>query len=422
MAFVTNAQIFYSNGATIQINSGGVLYCSGGVVLANSTQMSNDGELTTTINSTLSQPGDFQINNMATVSGDGTYYVEQDWINSGTFNGDNGEVILYGDTEQLITSNNGTTTMFNDLTLTGSGVGIDRRKTLLNVDASTGIQGVLQLNDRELNTDVNSFTVLNDAPAAVLNTTTYNNEGFVSSINNGFLIRNTNQIDNYLFPVGSSDVVRRYRPVEIKPNTITTQVYAVRMNNYSAGDDGYYLTQHETIIDEVNPLFYHSIESIMGGDNPDIRIYFIPSQDKDWSSIAHWYTSDQEWKDLGNTSENNISNFKSILKEGWALPTDNNAYVLVNNSFPFVIPNVFTPNNDGENDVYYITSTGLKEYDLVILNRWGNVVFESNNPEEGWDGTFNGQPATEGVYFYKLNAQQNNNEIKEHGFLTLVRE
>lgn len=422
ISLVVDAQIFYSKGATIHINNDAILFCNGGIVLSDATQFTNNGELTTTKNSTFTQPGDFQIDNNTVVSGDGNYNIEQDWINNATFNGGNSEVLLFGDLEQLITSSNATITTFNDLTLTGNGIGINRRKTLQDVDASTGALGILQLNDRELNTNTNSFTVQNDALTAVLNTTTYNDEGFVSSLTDGFLIRKTNQIDEYLFPVGSSDGDRRYRPVEIKPNSNSEGIYAVRMNNYSAENDGFNLSQHESIIDVVNPLFYHSIKRLSGNSNPDLKIYFIPSQDKSWGSMGHFYSSDQEWKDLGNTSKTEMNQFSYILKNDWSFPTDNNSYALVNVVYPFKIPNVFTPNNDGENDLFYITSYGLKDYDLLILNRWGNVVFESSDPKNGWDGTINGKECTEGVYFYKLTARQNNNDIKKHGFLTLVRD
>lgn len=164
LTLFTDAQILSSKGATIHINSGAVLYCNGGIVLSNATQLTNNGEFTTTKNSTLIQPGDFKIDNTTTVSGDGKYNIEQDWINNAVFTGGNSEVVLFGDVEQLITSSNGTITEFNNLTLTGNGTGVNRRKSLVNVDASTGIQGILQLNDRELNTESNIFTVQNEVP------------------------------------------------------------------------------------------------------------------------------------------------------------------------------------------------------------------------------------------------------------------
>ncbi|MFW5759717.1 MAG: gliding motility-associated C-terminal domain-containing protein, partial [Cyclobacteriaceae bacterium] len=62
------------------------------------------------------------------------------------------------------------------------------------------------------------------------------------------------------------------------------------------------------------------------------------------------------------------------------------------------IPNVFTPNNDNVNDVFYIRNlpeTGAK---LVVTNRWGNVVFETDDYNNNWDGG----EETDGVYFYRL--------------------
>jgi gliding motility-associated-like protein len=64
-------------------------------------------------------------------------------------------------------------------------------------------------------------------------------------------------------------------------------------------------------------------------------------------------------------------------------------------------PNAFTPNGDGKNDVY------LKNYDLTILNRWGQELFSGLT---GWDGTYNGKRVTPGTYFYIV--KQNNKTIK----------
>lgn len=419
LPFFYYAQILYSAGETIHVNNGAILYCNGGIVLSNSTQLTNNGTLTTTKNSTLPQPGNFEINSNTVVSGNGTYNVEQDWVNDATFNGNNGEVVLFGNDEQSITSANGTITTFNNLTLTGNGTNINRRKSLLNVSSGTGINGVLNLNDRELNTDVYSFSVENTNPSAILNATAFNNEGFVSSLTNGFLTRRTNQQTDYLFPVGSSDGIHRYRPAEINPNSIAEQIYEVRMNNYSADNDGYFLAQKEETVDVVNPLFFHSIHRSQGNSDADIKLFFVPSTDNDWMSFAHWYPTEQRWNDVGNTTENNASNFKFILKESWNFPTNSDQYALVNTIYPFSIPNVFTPNGDGINDLYFITSSGLTEFSLIIVNRWGELVFETDDPNEGWDGTVNGNKCSDGVYFYSMKAKQNSNSIVKHGHLTL---
>jgi gliding motility-associated-like protein len=66
------------------------------------------------------------------------------------------------------------------------------------------------------------------------------------------------------------------------------------------------------------------------------------------------------------------------------------------------IPNVFTPNSDGKNDVFNLEYKGLKDYYLRIFNRWGKQVYESGDKTRFWDGTINGTEAATGVYFYIL--------------------
>lgn len=67
------------------------------------------------------------------------------------------------------------------------------------------------------------------------------------------------------------------------------------------------------------------------------------------------------------------------------------------------IPNVFTPNNDGVNDLFKpVVFKGMESGNMVILNRWGNVIYESNDLSNGWDGTFQNKPVSDGVYFYKI--------------------
>lgn len=63
------------------------------------------------------------------------------------------------------------------------------------------------------------------------------------------------------------------------------------------------------------------------------------------------------------------------------------------------VPNAFTPDGDGLNDVFYVSEyCGLIKYRLWIFNRWGEVMFETNNPTATWDGTYKGQAVPEGVY------------------------
>jgi gliding motility-associated-like protein len=90
---------------------------------------------------------------------------------------------------------------------------------------------------------------------------------------------------------------------------------------------------------------------------------------------------------------------------------------------PVVIaPNIFTPNNDGMNDLFSLDATNAESIDLVILNRWGNVMYESSGPNPAWNGEApSGIMAGEGTYFYKYVATgPGGDEIEGHGFVQLV--
>jgi gliding motility-associated-like protein len=86
------------------------------------------------------------------------------------------------------------------------------------------------------------------------------------------------------------------------------------------------------------------------------------------------------------------------------------------------IPNIFSPNGDGQNDVLYVRGQGIEQLSFVVYNRWGQKVFETKDPNHGWDGTINGKPAETGVYVYHVNAVLHDGlVVSRHGDVTLVR-
>ena len=68
-----------------------------------------------------------------------------------------------------------------------------------------------------------------------------------------------------------------------------------------------------------------------------------------------------------------------------------------------VLPNAFSPNNDGVNDVFMPkTNCLINSYDLWIYNRWGEELFWTNNPTDAWNGIYKGIKQELGVYVYKV--------------------
>ena len=577
--FCSKGQIFYSNGALLSVSTGAIVHVNGGAELSATTALTNEGSVTITKNSTFPNAGTFKIGVNSTASGNGFYQVEQDWINDGMFNFGTSTVTLFGNTQQFFTSTNGTPTVFNNLVLTGTGTGNDRKKTLQGVNASTGASGTLQLNGRELETQTNTFFVLNPALTAITFTNTFGSEGFVSSTAPGTLSRITNFAGTYIFPTGSSVGTTRFRPVELTPQTNIVSEYTVRFNNYDANVDAFDRTDNDGNMCALNPTYYHSIERLIGNAPTDIRLFYVIADEGDWTGMAHWRTTSTDWNDMNANTSSISGGFTTRTRTGWNFVNPGFPYILstarpgpptfncpavcensFNNVFSVVggsgnfqwtfpsngtitsgqgtssvfvdwttgtgeitvvdmgnngcssqpgtctptinpspavqfsyteegtdysftdestgavswiwtfgdgagstnqnpthtyvdngdsyevrleitgangclssvtqiieifqditVPNIITPNDDGTNDFFLIKTAGIKSYDLVIVNRWGNTMFVSNDPSHIWDGKVDGKPVEEGVYFYKLKASSASKEYNYQGNVTVIR-
>ncbi len=86
------------------------------------------------------------------------------------------------------------------------------------------------------------------------------------------------------------------------------------------------------------------------------------------------------------------------------------------------IPNTFTPNGDGQNDVLYVRGIKVEEVYFAIYNRWGELIFESKDKNKGWDGTYKGKAADAGVFgwYVKIKCFVGGETFKK-GNVTLVR-
>lgn len=86
------------------------------------------------------------------------------------------------------------------------------------------------------------------------------------------------------------------------------------------------------------------------------------------------------------------------------------------------VPNAFTPGRFGQNSVFRIQGFGITTMTLKIYNRWGQLVFETNNPDLGWDGTYKGNPQPMDVYGYTLEAYfYDGTKTTRKGDITLIR-
>lgn len=88
----------------------------------------------------------------------------------------------------------------------------------------------------------------------------------------------------------------------------------------------------------------------------------------------------------------------------------------------FILPNAFTPNNDGKNDCFGIrkwANTQIREFS--VFNRWGERIFTTKNPSQCWDGTYRGKPQENGSYAYVIKAKSFCGDIVRTGIVMLIR-
>ncbi|MBN2682457.1 MAG: PKD domain-containing protein [Bacteroidales bacterium] len=89
---------------------------------------------------------------------------------------------------------------------------------------------------------------------------------------------------------------------------------------------------------------------------------------------------------------------------------------------PPKVPNTFTPNDDGINDIYYVRGGPFTNLEFKIFNKWGQLIFESFDQETGWDGTYKGQEQPVGVYVYTIKATTTDGQpYSKTGNVTIIR-
>jgi gliding motility-associated-like protein len=96
--------------------------------------------------------------------------------------------------------------------------------------------------------------------------------------------------------------------------------------------------------------------------------------------------------------------------------------IIVDVTTDIFIPDIFSPNDDGQNDILYVRGKGIKELDFIIYDRWGEKVFETNDLNTGWDGTYKGDKLFTAVFVYYIKvAFYDGNNYEGKGNITLVR-
>ena len=231
----------------------------------------------------------------------------------------------------------------------------------------------------------------------------------------GFLVH----YENILF--------REYISTQLSTSMIPGHQYLVSFYLTNGNDTLYTkVTNNIGIIFSNNPLFQATHEPIL--EKPQLEIDTIVNAFNTWRNFSFVYTANDIYKymTIGNFRDDNHTMISSYGSRG--------AYYFIDKIeiydtgkityLDIYIPNAFTPNGDGINDIFKIeTLKVFSEFHLYIYNRWGEKLFESNNKDLGWDGTFKDKLVPFGIYTYLITGVINgtNEQIKRTGSITVLR-
>jgi gliding motility-associated-like protein len=88
------------------------------------------------------------------------------------------------------------------------------------------------------------------------------------------------------------------------------------------------------------------------------------------------------------------------------------------------VPNAFTPNNDGRNDLFKVlNAVKTEDFELTVYNRWGQLVFQTRNWKQGWDGKLGGREQGTAAYVWLLRYtdRDTKKKIEQKGTMVLIR-
>lgn len=165
-------------------------------------------------------------------------------------------------------------------------------------------------------------------------------------------------------------------------------------------------------------IFLDVLNPICGNANGEIRISnldnnYAPYQ---FNFNQTGYTSISDYLNLSS------GNYNIQIKDNVGCIFDTTA-VLLNSQLDEIvsIPNCFSPNGDGANDVWYISGTCIRSIDCKIFNRWGKQIKIINNINDEWDGKYNGEQVPDGVYFYILEINYFSKKSRYQGFISVFK-
>jgi gliding motility-associated-like protein len=160
------------------------------------------------------------------------------------------------------------------------------------------------------------------------------------------------------------------------------------------------------------------------GYNAGVSSYLVETYDENGSLINSSTTSGTSYSDTLDLSDPQVLRYKvtAIPNDGSLESSTSNVYVAIRKTV-ISVPNAFVPGSNGKNSIFNIISPFIREIDLRIFNRWGEMVYRTTDPDAGWPGIDqDGNRLPQGTYIYSAKIISESGEASEAtGSVILLR-
>ncbi len=209
------------------------------------------------------------------------------------------------------------------------------------------------------------------------------------------------------------------------PSATTT--YTVNITTVNSVGDTCILTLTTTVY-VINPLLYPlsataDDDTLAAGESTIIHAITDTTLTVSWSPASS-LSNPTSFNPVATPPQTTTYTVTVTDTNGCSRSTTITIYVISNKcrTEDVFVPNTFTPNNDGQNDVLFVRSNVVQELYFAVYNRWGELVFETTDITKGWDGTYKGMLADPAVFAWYLRVKcVNGDELKKKGNTTLIR-
>ncbi len=229
----------------------------------------------------------------------------------------------------------------------------------------------------------------------------------------------TGEVLEFIWSVENATIDNAIPEEPVVAPSETTFVVAEISNNFGCSMEDSLLLR----VQDVNPdiLAVADPDTIRLGESSQLNVVGDDGYEYAW--FPEETLSDSNIPDpVASPTETTLYNVEIKTEIGCAIERTVEVVVVTPCVESLFFPNAFTPNGDDNNDVLFLRGSFVKEAHFVIYNRWGEKVFESNNVDNGWDGTYKGKQLSSDVFGYYLRVTcLDDEEYYEQGNVSLLR-